>query len=1106
MMRRTSFVCSVLLLASCARWAQEPRFGSLSRDHRPFGFKHNIELIEVSNGLRIALIRDDRTNLATIDLRYAVGAAEDPSGRSGLAHLVEHLVFELRGKPGGPTLGEELGELALYSNASTSWDFTHYTTHVPIENLSKAIALEARRMRAPCDQLDEATFLREREVVRAEGRERSSPSVDAMRDILGEVYGKDHPYTRPITSDDVATVTRDEACAFIERHYTPDRAYLVVTGPFDAAETKALIGRSFGPIIRKAPGPRAAVPAPRLDGKTTRRTASVAKPTALVFLSHPTWGADGAVKYILGRQALAAALSSADDDNGWITNTSVYIEGGWRAPVLVAAVEVNDAARLEEAASEVFLQAGQLLDGTSSRTLSPVLGEMTMAYVESWDDLPNRGSWIADFMQYTKHNWFMLQELRAITDTDWSSAIMQLRGAMSATRSHVVLVTPGSGVSAARAAAVPSGSHNLTPWRAPVDPADADKPIEITGVPAAIKVEEYSLANGLTVQLAPDPNSPIIDARLVFPVGSAHEPSDRPYLAVAAAKLLSNDVEGYYDAPTFEKLEWSMSHDTQYWADVSETATTFTTRGLAQWGDWHVWYLSWLLDQGRYNAVMIDALHDLGRARGDDADEEYDPVAKVFLERLFGKGHPYAVPEPKRGAAYLNIDAEDLDGWRERYFRARGATLVVSGAFDVEAMKREIDELFGPWAGTAPAALPDIPPVRPAKGPTWLAVDRERAAQTTIFVGFATKSHPGRDEAARAVVAEMVEDALRDVREGMGASYGLHARYETRAAGSVLGLVGEVDESKADAVLVKVMASLEALRAGGDDQRAAFVRARKKVLSQALGRAGGASAVANELAANAAAGHSLRHGSIVATQLSALRFDEVARVAAADLAPERRVVLISGKRASVDAAFAAVSVTPERPLPPVESEDTDDRVDKAVTAPKPRPKPRAAIKPHRPDDGPKLSVGAPDGLIAPTRGGLFLGDTKISLDEFLAIAGEEDIRSDMRTRKWAKRGLIGGGVASIVAGVVVAFTGPACNRETMSFDDYEECIGAKSARKNGAAGLVGVGLVLGALSVQISAGAPSEQQLRRFAARYNRVVVSPEVTDHGAGLAISGDF
>ncbi len=1122
-------VACALATTACARWAREPRFGSLTRDDRPFSFRHNIELIEVSNGLRVALIHDDRTNLATVDVRYDVGSAEDPIGKGGLAHLVEHVLFELRAEAGGPTLGEELGELALHNNAFTSWDYTHYTSTVPVEHLDRVIALEARRMRAPCTELDDAVFARERDVVLAEGRQRHSPLLDTMFDVLGEVYGTQHPYARPITSEEVATATRDDVCRFVEAHYAPDRAYMVVTGPFKPAEIKGLIGRSFGPISRQASAARVPVPTPKLDGATTRRSAPLVRPQALVFLSHPAWGAPGAVNYLLGRDALAAALSTADDEHGWITDTSVSLMGGSRAPTLVATVEVDAAGRLGDAADEVFARAGKLLEGASGRSLSPVLGAMTMSYVESWDDLPTRGRWIADFMQFTDHNWFMLKEMRAINATNWAVAIRQLRSTFSPGRSHVVLLTPSDAATGTRDTSIPSGSHDLSPWRAPADPAAADRPIEVDQRTLTAHVEEYELANGLRVQLAPDPDSPIIDARLVFPVGQAHEAPDRPYVATAAARLLSSDTEGFYERAIVEKLEWSMSHGTLTGSDVNETSTTFWVRGMAPWGDWHVWYLSWLLDQGRYNADELDALHRRARSRGKDEDE-IDPVALAFASRLFGEGHPYAVPDAPRGVAYSRIGAKDLERWKRAHYRARGATLIISGAFDDVAMKREIDELFGPWSGEAPADLPMIPAAHPARGPSWLAADDAGAAQTTLVFGFATASDPDRDEAARAVVGEMVEDALRDVREAMGASYGVHARYLSGAAGGLLMIKGDIDETKAGAVLARILTTLEAVRAGGDDQRAAFVRARRKALANAMGRTGGAIAIADELAGQAAAGHSLSHGNIVATQISSLKLADVARVAAADLADVRRVVLVRGKKASVDAAYAAINVTPERPAPEVEAKVDGGGDASAEPGPRDRPStdqppaPRPAdTRPHRLEDGPRLSVGMPAGAAASTQTGLFLGATKISLDEFLRLAGADDVLRRMNGRRWARRGLIATGAIGVAIGATIKLTVEDCSgiRPT---DDREECDARVSSRRNKAMVAVGLGLILAAGGSQVWNGDPDDAELNRIAARYNRVVaggtgegdddgatepavvLTPVVSEGGGGLVLSGRF
>lgn len=1140
--RLVAAALAALAATACARWAQEPRFGSLRPEQRAFSFRHNIDLIEVSNGLRVALVHDDRTNLATVDMRFEVGAAEDPPGRAGLAHLVEHLMFEIRERGDGPTLGDELGELALHHNAWTSWDTTHYTATVPVEHLERALALEARRLRVTCDQLDEATFRRERDVVLAEDKQRATPLDETFRAILGDVYGAGHPYTRPVGSPEVATATREEACAFIERHYTPDRAKLVVTGPYDRRSIQGLLGRTFGPARRQAGAPRAPVAAARLTGTLSRRTAAVDRPQALVFLPHPPWGAEGGIKHVFGRLGLEAALDRADDDHAWITDTDVFVVGGPRARAMLAVVEVDDAARLQQAADLVFARAAALFEGTSDRALSAALGATAFEYLASWDDLAARGAWLADFMQFASHNWFMIMELRALIETDWKAAFAQLRGTLIAERSHVVLLTPGPGATGTVAAALPVASHQVTPWRRPVDPALADRPLVLDRAPAAPQVVDYELGNGLRVLLAPDPASPIVDARLIFPVGSAHEPPDRPYLATAAARLLSQDAEGYYEGEVYQRLRWATSLGTDLDARVAESSTTFTARGVAKWADWHVWYLSWRLDQGRYNQGDLDAVHRAARALDPDGDDT-DPVAAAFLQRLFGKDHPYAQPAPDRKTGYLRLGARDLQRWRERHFRARGATLVVSGGFDVDRMKRVIAELYGPWSTAAPADLPPVPPTRPARGPSWLAAEDDEARQLQLTLGFAARSDHDGDHAARQVLREMVSDGLRDVREAMGASYGVQARYLNGAAGGAFLIDGKVDAALGGAALDRILTAVASIAHDGDDARAAFVRARKKVLAQAVARTGGASAVAGMLEDHAAAGRSLAAARERTARIAALTFADVRRVAAADLDEGRRVVLVRGERAAVEAAFAAVGATPEWPAPartaaaprpadpaataaPAAPADDAPRAAASGAAGRGADRPTSAVDSDRPATPPRpgrrrAADAAPLRVSSDQGDGVTLheGTRTISLDEFLAIAGRDDLRRDMRTRRWAKRGMYVTAVAGIAGGAGLALSGGNCN-DLPLYSDQEVCRGRATRRKNLGTGIAGLGAVVFAIASQVGSGAPSRVELREIASRYNRVVgdapparptpptvaVTPTAGPDGAGLVVTGRF
>src|SRR4051794_737518 len=106
-------------LVSCAPGRVALRIGSMQVGERNLDYSHGVESFKLPNGLTVALAPEPRANLIAVDVRYLVGAVEDPAGKSGLAHLVEHMMFERRTSLDGPTLADRLAGAALYHNAAT---------------------------------------------------------------------------------------------------------------------------------------------------------------------------------------------------------------------------------------------------------------------------------------------------------------------------------------------------------------------------------------------------------------------------------------------------------------------------------------------------------------------------------------------------------------------------------------------------------------------------------------------------------------------------------------------------------------------------------------------------------------------------------------------------------------------------------------------------------------------------------------------------------------------------------------------------------------------------------------------------------------------------
>jgi zinc protease len=222
----------VMVAVGCGPARGPLRYGSLVMGDRGLDYKPGIEVWTLPNKLTVAIAPDDRANIVSVDVRYRVGAAADPQGKTGLAHLVEHMMFELRSVPNGPTLAERLALVALGHNAYTTSDATHYSEIGLASSLDELLAIEATRMVVGCRGLDQATFERERAVVVQELAERGQRGrLDVGEALQRELFGAAHAYAHTAAGIDVARLALDDVCAFVDAYYAPATAILVVSGP-----------------------------------------------------------------------------------------------------------------------------------------------------------------------------------------------------------------------------------------------------------------------------------------------------------------------------------------------------------------------------------------------------------------------------------------------------------------------------------------------------------------------------------------------------------------------------------------------------------------------------------------------------------------------------------------------------------------------------------------------------------------------------------------------------------------------------------------------------------------------------------------------------------
>src|SRR5262249_13876442 len=221
------------------------------------------EKYRLGNGLEVILAQDRSLPLVAVNLWYHVGAADEEAGRTGFAHLFEHMMFTgSKHVPRG--LADKLLEAAggTDSNASTSFDRTNYFDTVPSNQLELALWTHADRMGYLLDSLDQAALANQQDVVRNERRQsfENRPYGIVDEAVFKALFPAGHPYRPAIIGShtDIQAARLADVRDFFKRYYRPNNATLVIVGDFDPSNAKRLVQKYFGTFHR---GPDVARPA-----------------------------------------------------------------------------------------------------------------------------------------------------------------------------------------------------------------------------------------------------------------------------------------------------------------------------------------------------------------------------------------------------------------------------------------------------------------------------------------------------------------------------------------------------------------------------------------------------------------------------------------------------------------------------------------------------------------------------------------------------------------------------------------------------------------------------------------------------------------------------
>ncbi len=818
-------------------------------DVPPIAFKTRT----LPNGLQVMTALDRATPNVTVQVWYGVGSKDDPEGRSGFAHLFEHLMFKATRDLPSEQFDRMTEDVGGFNNASTADDFTDYYEVVPANHLERLIWAEANRLGTLV--VDEAGFKSERDVVKEELRQRvlASPYGRLMALYLPQASYTTHPYKRPgigsIEELDAATV--DDVRAFHETYYRPDNAALIVVGNYDETQLDAWVDRYFGPLKNPAK------PLPRVTVKEPRRTKAgvydgygpnVPLPAVVLSwqgpaASHP----DAPALKVL--DAILSAGKSSRLYNSLVYRQQIAAESFSNADLphdpglfMVGAIMASGKT-IAQGETALLAEVKRLRDAPpTAAELAEAKNELVASALRQRETIEGRGSAIGQALLVDGDPNAVnteLGRLQAVTAADIQRVVRKYLA-------DNIRMTIRYQAEAARpkdqaAPVTASPPRMAVRYDGPVftlaPEADRQKPPPIAAPvqPVLPKPAEKTLANGLRVVVARSSDLPLVTANLTVKTGAWADPDG---LAGAASMMASMLTEGTRtrSAQQIASQTESLGADLSSGGGLESSSVTLNVMpdklkaAMAIMADvaMHPAFAAEELQRQREQA--LDGLRVAYQQPGSVAGFAGAPV-------VYG-GTPFGHAVEGTPDTLARLKTADLAKLHATWFRPDNAILVLTGDISAEQGFAMAEQAFGGWA-KPPATLPGALTITPTGKPRAIAIDIPGTGQASVNV---IKPAIARNDPAYypGVVATTVLGGgysarlNAEIRIRRGLSYGATARLSTaRTTGSFRASAQTKNESAVE-VLGLINAELTRLAtvAPGADE----LTARKSTLIGDYGR------------------------------------------------------------------------------------------------------------------------------------------------------------------------------------------------------------------------------------------------------------------------------
>ncbi|MBA3940331.1 MAG: peptidase M16 [Sphingopyxis sp.] len=769
----------------------------------------------LDNGLRVIVHEDRKAPVVAVSVWYRVGSKHEPKGKTGFAHLFEHLMFN--GSENAPgDFFEPLQQVgATDFNGTTNVDRTNYFETVPSGALDRALFLESDRMGHLLGAVTQEKLDNQRGVVQNEKRQGDNNPYGLLRyEIFENLFPKGHPYHHSTIGSmaDLDAASLGDVKKWFTDNYGPNNAVLVLAGDIDVATAKAKVQQWFGDIPRGTDVKAPATSVPTLPAPLAKEVKDLI-PTTRLYRMWAIPGlndADAVALQMAG--AVLGGLSSSRLDNAMVRKDPVAVSVGAGAQTLedagflIVQADVKPGVdpavvgkKLDEEIAN-FIATGPTADELQRAAASYLGG--TIAGLEAVGGFGGKAVALAEGALYSNDPAYYKTELDRLAKATPEQVKAAAQKWMSRP-AFSLTYTPGErtegGENRGGAVTADKGGELVAPdryWNPALGDVGPDTGFGATSIadrsqlPAVTDlkaldfpaIERAKLKNGVEVVFARRTAVPTVNVAVSFDAGYAADPHN----ALGTQSLmLSMMDEGTtkLDSIAFAEAKERLGAQIDGSATADETVfSLFALKpNLAP-------SLSLLADYIRNPA--FDA-KELERVRAQQLNrlksELNNPNAiasRVLMPVLYGAEHPYGIPPSGLGnaAAVTAASRDQLAGFHQTWIRPDMARIFVVGDTTLKEVTKQLDAAFGNWkapASAKPAKHFEIAVPKPQ--PRILLVDRPKSPQSVILAGKVLDAK-GSDEleilrsANDIFGGNFLSRFNMNLRETKGWSYGVRTR------------------------------------------------------------------------------------------------------------------------------------------------------------------------------------------------------------------------------------------------------------------------------------------------------------------------------------------